>query len=1526
MKKCTTIFFTIVGLLPFLLSGQTLKDGSSQSKEVENPVVHPTEILHPVYFDVSIPLRNMPVDMPSIKIMKDRKKRAVINPVIPDPLPGNIDPVLQKTAANGTKATVTIVQNFNGATNSSYPPDCNGSVGPNHFFQAYNTQFSIYNKTGTLVSGPTNYNTLFTGVTGANYNDGDPIILWDEQASRWFAAEFSISGSNDYMLIAVSQTADPTGSWYRWSFDVADLPDYMKFGIWRDGYYMATNNSSGNDVYVFDRTTMLAGGASPAMIGFDNPNRPSTPDGFHCIMPVDNDGTFAPAGSPALFLTINDGAWGGSDELWMYQLTTNWTTPANSTFVRTQQISVAAFDSEFDTNHAWNDITQQGSTQKLDGLSEMLMYRVQYRNFGTSENIVCCHAVDVDGTKRAGVRWYELTKSGSTWVIRQQGTYAPSTDAFSRWNASISMNGNKEIGVAYSIAGSTLYPGLRLTGQSQGEYALASGNFDVTETSFATGGTYQASYNRWGDYAQMSIDPSDDNTFWYTSEYMNSSTSSKSTKIVAFRFQEDNNPLTFTANAVSMSQIDLAWTLNSSNNPVLVAWSASPTFGTPVNGTAYSAGQTIAGGGTVLYYGSATSFNHTGLNPNTTYYYKAWSNTGTYTWSTGKTANATTQDGNPLTFAATPASSSQIDLGWALNSLNNPVMVAWSTTPTFGTPVNGTNYTAGQTITGGGNVLYYGSATAFNHTGLTAQTTYYYKAWSNLGSYSWSSGVTANATTLCGVITSFPWTEGFENGGAIPNCWSQEYVNGSLAWTFRTGAGGGSPAAAHGGTYNASFYEGAYGSVNKTKLVTPTLDLSSFSTATISFWQVQRSWSGDQDTLRVYYKNSNAGAWTLLNTYSSSVTAWTQKTITLPNLSATYYVAFEGSEAYGYGVGIDDINVSGTSLGTITTGTITPSAYCAGAGISVPFTITGTFNAGNVFTAQLSDASGSFASPVSIGTLSGTTAGTISATIPAGTTAGTAYRVRVIASNPVITGAANTSDLTIKTIPAQPSAISGQTSPCQNASETYSVTNIAGITYTWGFPSGWSQTGGGTTNSVTATVGANAGNITVMPSNVCGNGTAQTLGVVIGTSPGITTHPASVTQCEGTSLTLSVVASGTGVNYQWKKGGVDILNETGTSLTIANLQASDAGSYTCYVYNGCGNILSNAATVTVNPLAGQPSAISGQNAPCAGASETYSVTNVAGITYTWSFPATWSQTAGGTSNSVTATVGSGNGTISVTPSNGCGSGTSQTLSVTIGSTPAITNHPSSTAVCAGATLTLSVTTSGTGVQYQWKKDGSDLGGQTASTLTINNVQASYAGSYTCYVYNGCGNETSNAAVVTINPILSINTQPADQLLNLGETATFSVSAMGNNLSYLWKKDAVALSNGGDVSGATSNTLQITNVDFTDQGNYICVVNGDCGPANSDVATLTIITTIEDMNNNGINVFPNPTQGVLSVELHGLKKSGKLELFDVNGQLVYNEIFENKSLLNVDLNKFSSGVYFVSLTLEQKTYKVRVVLK
>ena len=385
--------------------------------------VKPSAVITGEYLGESLPLRDLPtLTEAEWQNMKEDAEGEIRNPELESErsypfadiaLPKGADPVWQRENGSNRDTRAPII-NFNGQDSPYFPPDANGTVGNSYYMQTINLVYAIYDKTGALIAGPSAMNTLFTGVLGSECNNGDPIVLFDEQADRWLVAEFSICGTTDYMLVAVSTTNNPTGTWYRYSFDVDDLPDYPKFGVWQDGYYMGTNNSVGKDIYVFERSQMLIGGEAQ-LIGFDNNWRPTTIGGFMCVPPLDNDGAFAPAGEPGLFITLNDDAIGGGyDALWIYELHVDWTTPTNSTFTRTQQLAVASFDSNF--GNTMYNIKQLGTTNKLDAIPMVIMNPPQYRNFGTYETILCCHTVDVDNTDHAGIRLVRTSK-GLWWRL-----------------------------------------------------------------------------------------------------------------------------------------------------------------------------------------------------------------------------------------------------------------------------------------------------------------------------------------------------------------------------------------------------------------------------------------------------------------------------------------------------------------------------------------------------------------------------------------------------------------------------------------------------------------------------------------------------------------------------------------------------------------------------------------------------------------------------------------------------------------------------------------------------------------------------------------------------------------------------------------------------------------------------------------------------------------------------------------------------------------------------------------------------
>ncbi len=422
-----------------------------------------------------------------------------------------VDPVLQTW--DGSRSEPLIEQNFPGVSNLNgvAPPDTDGDVGPNHYFQMINLSFAVWDKEGNQLLPPADNQTIWEGFDDGkpydNANDGDPIVLYDEQADRWMVSQFAVNTSNNkyYELVAISTTPDPTGSWYRYAFEFDKMPDYPKFGIWPDGYYFTVNQFTnaqywaGAGIAIVDRDAMINGEDDATLVFF------SLGTSYGSLLPSDFDGpTPPPEGSPNYCMNM------GSNKLRIWEVSVDWDDPGSSTVSLTQSLPTQAF--------SVNNITvrQPGTGNQLGTLAGRLMYRLQYRNFGDHEVLLTNHTVNV-GSGRAGVRWYELRKTDGNWSIYQQGTYAPD-DGDSRWMASVAMNDNGDIAVGYSVSGTSTYPSIRVAGQTAGA-PEGLGVLDIQETSIHEGTKSQTGVSRWGDYAMMSVDPSDGLTFWFTTEY-----------------------------------------------------------------------------------------------------------------------------------------------------------------------------------------------------------------------------------------------------------------------------------------------------------------------------------------------------------------------------------------------------------------------------------------------------------------------------------------------------------------------------------------------------------------------------------------------------------------------------------------------------------------------------------------------------------------------------------------------------------------------------------------------------------------------------------------------------------------------------------------------------------------------------------------------------------------------------------------------------------------------------------------------
>ncbi|MDQ6695464.1 MAG: S-layer homology domain-containing protein [Chloroflexota bacterium] len=490
-------------------------------------------VVHDTKHDISPPLRDVKPLVPSAT-----GQEAPENPLQGgrDTSSGtNIkDPVVQKSVGPFTMPDP--IQNFNALSNADNgnrriaPPDTQGDVGPNHYVQWVNSVFAIYNKQGTKLYGPAAGNTLWTGFGGMceTNNNGDPVTLYDSIADRWLMSQFAVSqggGGPSYECIAISSSPDPMGTYYRYGFLVSNTQfyDYPKFGLWPDAYYMTDNvfeNSAfvGNANFAFDRTRMLAG--QPATFQVFTTN-------YGGLMPSHLTGpTLPPDGEPNFFATVNT-----PDNFLLWKFHVDWTTPANSTFTGPTVLTTAAFSDTLCGAQRQQCVPQPGTANMLESLTHQIMHRFTYRNMGSYETLLSNHSVSAD--TQEGIRWEEIRDPNGAPSIFQQGTYAPA-DGVYRWVGSIAMDHTGNIALGFSASSSTLFPSIRYTGRLVSD---PPGTLPQGEGSFQEGGGSETDNHRWGDYSTMSIDPADDCTFWFTSEYFPVTSGREwSTKVSSFKF------------------------------------------------------------------------------------------------------------------------------------------------------------------------------------------------------------------------------------------------------------------------------------------------------------------------------------------------------------------------------------------------------------------------------------------------------------------------------------------------------------------------------------------------------------------------------------------------------------------------------------------------------------------------------------------------------------------------------------------------------------------------------------------------------------------------------------------------------------------------------------------------------------------------------------------------------------------------------------------------------------------------------
>jgi len=995
--------------------------------------------------------------------------------------------------------------------------------------------------------------------------------------------------------------------------------------------------------------------------------------------------------------------------------------------------------------------------------------------------------------------------------------------------------------------------------------------------------------------------------------------------------------------------------------------------------------------------GTLTGGSSTCNNPTYQDYYgkfsKHWDANGTTNdkklqpWLDPLGTNPTTLDGydpnnpsgvnNPQNFVATSISQSQINLSWSLNSSNNPVLLVYNTTNTFGTPTSGTNYNVGQTINGGGTVIYKGSNTSFAHTGLNSNTTYYYKIFSIMTGNTYSTGVTAQATTLPEPISGFsldfeacanwstdftPWTSYDGDGKTTYQSADCDFTgegtafgfmafNPSLAGCFDT----------HGGERCGVSICPADGTESNDWIISPQIQMNN--NGSISFWVKSPkpgTWGNETYDVLVSTTNNQPSSFTAIATDEIAPASWTQKTYSLSAYNnQAIYVAIRHRATDKFMMMIDDIVIdTGTVSPTnpVASFTYSPSNICQGA--QVQFTNTSqnatsyiwSFPGGNPSTSTQTNPVVTF-----------NTAGNINVTLIAfnGTISDTIIQSITVNPLPIVSASANPSSICVGD-----SSIFSAT-----GANTYNWSNgMSGsqITVSPATSSTYTVTGtnlNGCTNTATVSITVNASptiNINANPQSICigsstiisasgantyswSNGMSgsqitvspttsstytvtgtntfncsntATINITVETMPSAGTISASDNQlCQNELLTLTLNDYSPNSNIQWQisTDGISWNDIVGATSSNYNYTFTSAGIYNfrAKVSNSCTSVYSDPIIITVNPLPTPGTASADTTTICQNNPVLLTLSGYSsGTTIQWQISndnLSWNDISGANSAVYNYTpTNAGTIYIRAQVTNNCGSASSNSIFINVEAIPNGGNiNASFNTICQNDNVALILTgqTPMTSLQWQLSTDNItwfNISGANASNYNFiaNNLGTYY---FRVIVSNNCGTATSNVVNLTVNPIPPT---PTISLISSYPPILYSNATTGNQWYNL----------NGAIQGATNQTYQV----IENGTYYVIVTENNCQSLPSDVITINNVS-IESYDNNDVIVYPIPASDMIYIQTnHTILEA---ILYDNLGRLI---IRTNEQQLN--LENATNGVYYLIIKLQDKVINLPVMIK
>lgn len=612
------------------------------------------------------------------------------------------------------------------------------------------------------------------------------------------------------------------------------------------------------------------------------------------------------------------------------------------------------------------------------------------------------------------------------------------------------------------------------------------------------------------------------------------------------------------------------------------------------------------------------------------------------------------------------------------------------------------------------------------------------------------------------------------------------------------------------------------------------------------------------------------------------------------------------------------------------------TVHCVGDTMKIPYGVTYSFQPGNIFTLQLSDANGDFGSPKNIGTVTDTGEGTITCVIPNTVTTGTGYRVRVVGSNPVRVSADNQIDMKIFN-PPSPLTTTNNGPVCVGDAISLSVSHpsASGVSYKWTGPNSYTSTTQNPTKTTSATLADTGDYIIEVSVGGCSN--FDTTNVVVNIIPEVPTASSNSPVCPATTLNLFAVSTTQGVKYNWTGplGWTDTVQYPSRNNTTTLY----AGTY--YVTatrEGCTSA-KDSAVVAVAITTSTPTASS--NSPvCEGQDVDLISNTINNATYNWTGPNGFNKSTTNTVANVFSANSNAVGTYYVTATvNGCTS-LADSVSVEVNKAPHIGIYPSpGDSICVGGSVTFVAigANGGNNPQFQWHQNGIPIPGANTKTYSTANLASgdifmcTYTSTTTC---TSPATDTSIYITMTVRPIVkpevSITVDPG-KTVKEGELVTFTAHPVygGKKPKFQWKR------NGNNVQGATGNIWGTYQVNDGDVISVEMISDDPCTQpkdAASNEIKLTVLLGVDDISElAGVSLYPNPNNGTFTLKGSIGDIAGELQIDVINalGQLVYHDVAAtNNGELNKVIslnNQLSSGIYMLRLSDGETQRTIRFTL-